>query len=149
MDRKYYDGLSGGIFLIGLGLLFLVPGLGIWPWILVVIACSQLPMSLARKQGWMAWQGFVWMVGLALLFASGFFFPGILIVLGVSALLGATTRQHQSSPFASKPSAATPTAPVVEDEQWVTPAALQPDAPTEPAPAAEAADKGKTQKLAD
>jgi hypothetical protein len=146
MDKKYYDGLSGGIFLIGLGLLFLVPGLGIWPWILVVIACSQLPMSLARKQGWMAWQDFVWMVGLALLFASGFFFPGILIVLGVSALLGATTRQHQSSPFASKPGAATPAAP---SAPWATPTALQPDAPTESVPAAEAADKGKTQKLAD
>ena len=94
-DKRYYEALSAGLFLIGLGILFLVPGLGIWPWILAVIGIANLPASLAHKKGW-----FVWLVGLAILFASGYFWPGILILIGLSMLLGALTRQSEGSPFA-------------------------------------------------
>jgi len=101
-DKKYYETLSGGIFLVGLGILFLVPGLGFWPWILVVIGLAGLPASLANNRGWIGWQGFLWMAGLALLFWSGYFWPGILILLGVSTLIGALTRESEGSPFASQ-----------------------------------------------
>jgi len=100
-DKRYYEGLSAGLFLIGLGILFLVPGLGIWPWILAVIGIANLPASLAHKKGWYAWQGFVWLVGLAILFASGQFWPGLLILIGVSMIFGALTRQSEGSPFAT------------------------------------------------
>ena len=102
MDRKYYDTLSGGILLIGLGVLFLT-GRGFWPWILVVIAFAQLPTLMAQKKGWMAWQGFFWLMGMAVLFASGRFWPGILILLGVTALIGALTKDSEGSPFAGPP----------------------------------------------
>lgn len=102
-DEKYYHALSGGIFLIGLGVLFLVPGLSFWPWILVVIGLAGLPTSLANKRGWFGWQGFFWLTGLAILFASGHFWPGILILVGVSILVGALTRESEGSPFASRP----------------------------------------------
>jgi hypothetical protein len=95
-----HDGLSGGLFLIGLGLILLLPGFGIWPWILAVIGISQLPTNLARKRGWYGWQSCFWLVGLAILFATGFFWPGILIAIGMSMLLGALTREDESSPFA-------------------------------------------------
>jgi hypothetical protein len=101
MDSKHYETLSGGIFLIGLGIIFLVPGFGFWPWILVVAGAAGLPAALAAKKGWLGWQGFFWMVGLAVLFASGFFWPGILILAGISTLIGALTRENEGSPFAS------------------------------------------------
>ena len=104
MSSKTYQGLSGGIFLIGLGLLFLT-GIGIWPWILVVIGLSSLPASLAAKKGWYGWQGSLWLIGLAILFWSGHFFPGILILVGLSALGGALTRDAAGSPFESAQSA--------------------------------------------
>ena len=97
-QKKTYESISGGIFLIGLGILFLTD-LGFWPWILVVIGLSGLPASLAQNRGWYGWQGFLWMLGLAILFASGFFWPGILILIGLSMLVGAVTRGHESSPF--------------------------------------------------
>ena len=100
MDKKYYETLSAGIILIGLGVLFLVPGVGFWPWILVVVGLAGLPASLANKKGWLGWQGFFWLAGLAVLFATGFIWPGILILIGLSMLLGALTRQSEGSPFA-------------------------------------------------
>jgi hypothetical protein len=102
MDKKTYESLSAGIFLIGLGLLFLTH-IGFWPWILVVIGAAGLPASLAHQRGWYGWQGFFWMLGLAILFWSGFFWPGILILVGVSMLFGAATRESEGSPFASQP----------------------------------------------
>ncbi len=107
MNKKYYETLSAGILLIGLGVLFLVPGLGIWPWILLVVGLAGLPASLANKKGWLGWQGFFWLAGLAVLFATGAFWPGILILVGLSMLLGALTRQSEGSPFA-QPTATTP-----------------------------------------
>ena len=102
MEKKHFESISGGIFLIGLGIIFLVPSLGFWPWILVVCGLAGLPASLAAKRGWLGWQGLFWALGLALLFWSDFFWPGILILIGVSMLLGAITREGEGSPFASQ-----------------------------------------------
>jgi hypothetical protein len=117
MKREHYHTLSGGIFLIGLGLLFLLPGVGFWPWILVVIGAASLPESLAQNRGWMGWQGFFWLAGLAVLFASGYFWPGILILIGLSMLLGALTREISGSPFASSRSGQTEDGPFGVDER--------------------------------
>lgn len=110
-SKKTYESLSGGIFLIGLGILFLVPQVSFWPWILAVIGAAGLPASLATKKGWLGWQGFLWMLGLALLFASGYFWPGILILIGVTTLVGALSRDSTGSPFAS---------PKEAEEDWDT-----------------------------
>ena len=118
MAEKRYEALSGGVFLIGLGILFLVPGVGFWPWILVVIGLAGLPASLASKKGWLGWQGFFWLTGLAVLFASGFFWPGILILIGLSTIVGALTRESEGSPFARQPPESEPEARVGEDEPF-------------------------------
>lgn len=89
MKDERYVGMGMGIFLVGLGLIFLLPGVGIWPWILVVIGLAELPPALAAKRSWEAWQSAFWLIGLALLFWSGYFWPGILIMIGLSTLLGA------------------------------------------------------------
>lgn len=84
------DGLSGGIFMIGLGVLFLVEGIGFWPWILVLIGLTSLPSTIGRGDIEGGLQSFVWMCGLALLFSQpGLFFPGILILIGLSIMIGA------------------------------------------------------------
>ena len=78
------EGMSGGIFLIGLGVLFLVDEIDFWPWILLVIGLASVPGSIASEGLWAGLQGLVWMGGLAVLFASGQFFPGVLILIGLS-----------------------------------------------------------------
>ena len=81
-DRKSaLEGASGGIFLIGLGILFLSK-VEFFPWILVVIGLAGLPGSVARKGFWAGIQGFIWLTGLAI-------WPGILILVGLSILAGA------------------------------------------------------------
>ena len=110
MNTKTYSGLSAGIFLIGLGVLFL-SGIGMWPWILAVIGLASLPASMAAKQGWYGWQGSVWLIGLAILFATGHLFPGVLILAGISALGSALTRDAEGSPFADRRPAAPPVTP--------------------------------------
>ncbi len=101
MNKKNLEGLSGGILLIGLGIIFLTD-IGFWPWILVVVGLAGLPASVAMKRGWYGWQGFFWMAGLALLFWSGRFWPGILILVGLSALFGALTREGLAGPSAAR-----------------------------------------------
>jgi len=105
-QKQAYEGASAGILLIGLGVLFLT-GLGVWPWILLVVGLAGLPASLANHRGWYGWQGFFWMAGLAVLFATGQMWPGILILVGLSTLFGvlvkpgseAVNRGAPESPF--------------------------------------------------
>ncbi len=98
---KTFSGISGGVFLIGLGIIFLFDSVSVWPWILVVIGASSLPGALAADRGWYGWQSFFWLVGLAILFYTGLFWPGILILIGVSTLVGSLTRNTEGSPLSS------------------------------------------------
>jgi hypothetical protein len=124
-NARQLQNLSGGLFLIGLGILFLMPGVGFWPWILVVIGVSQLPASLASKRGWYGWQGFFWLVGLAIIFASGMFWPLILILVGLNVLLGAAMRDSAGSPFSGhKAATPAPAEPVAGQDE------AEPFAPT-------------------
>ncbi len=100
MTKRASESLSAGIILIGIGILFLVPGLSLWPWILAVIGLAGLPASLANQKGWLGWQSFFWLVGLAILFALNALWPGILVLVGISMILGALTRDSEGSPFA-------------------------------------------------
>lgn len=89
-SKSALEGMGGGIFLVGLGVLFLVDSISFWPWILVVIGLAGVPSSVANKGLWAGMQGLVWMVGLAILFTNpSMFFPGILIVIGLSIIAGA------------------------------------------------------------
>jgi predicted membrane protein len=106
MTKRALESLSAGIILIGMGILFLVPGLSFWPWILAVIGFAGLPASLANQKGWLGWQSFFWLVGLAILFALNALWPGILILIGISTILGALTRDSEGSPFAREPEGA-------------------------------------------
>lgn len=140
MGSRAYQGLSAGVFLIGLGVLLLAR-ISIWPWILVVVGLSSLPASLAVKKGWYGWQGSLWLIGLAILFATNQLFPGILILVGISALGSAITRDAEGSPFAGNagPTLPQPTPARSGATQPLTVADAEPDAepaekPEEPTP---------------
>lgn len=98
-QRAYvnWDGLTGGIWLIGLAVLFMTGWW--WPGILVLVGLSSLFSGLAHAPGGAgrlgAVQGAAWMIGLAIIAANNWWWPGMLVLVGISAALGAISfREH-------------------------------------------------------
>jgi len=87
LSKERVDQISGGVFLIGLALLF-TTGIGFWPGILFVIGASSLARGMAEGREWYSVQGALWMIGLGLFFTVGFNMPLLLIVIGLSMLFG-------------------------------------------------------------
>lgn len=83
--------ISGGVFLIGLGLLF-TNVLPWWPGIMFVIGASSIAKGLAQGRNWAAMQGGIWMIVIGLIFGLGWIgsmaWPLILIAIGASMLFG-------------------------------------------------------------
>jgi hypothetical protein len=91
--RSVTGGISGAIVLIGLALAFAFGGFNL-PIFFVALAFASLIGSfgsLNPRNAYSGIQGFVWLLGLALCFAIGFW-PWILVVAAISALLGALIR---------------------------------------------------------
>ncbi len=88
--RKMGDDLTGGLFLIGLAILFLTGTF--WPGILVLIGLSGMLSSFGHGKTRDGLSAFVFMSGLALLFATDAFWPGILILIGLLAIIQALIR---------------------------------------------------------
>ncbi len=90
-------GLAGGIFLIGLALAFFIGhGSFFLPILFVALAFSSLVGSLSTfnpRGAYGGLQGFIWLLGLAILFLPGVgFWPWILVLCGISAILGVLAR---------------------------------------------------------
>ncbi|MGI6376946.1 MAG: hypothetical protein ACOX3S_13255 [Anaerolineae bacterium] len=91
------DSMGAGIFLIGLGVVFLLRNrIDFLPWVLAVIAISRVPAALASDRGWEAWQAPFWLLGLAILFGTGLLWPGILVLVGLSMLLRAAAAKAKA-----------------------------------------------------
>ena len=82
--------LSGGLWLIGLGVLFLSGTF--WPGILVLVGLSAYLEQRARGQQQYALRSLLFAVGLALLFWTNWLWPGILLLLGVLAIISPELR---------------------------------------------------------
>lgn len=67
---KMLHGMGGSLFMIGLGVMFLLD-IGFWPWILLLIGITSVPSSIAEDGFWAGLQSLVWMGGLAIVFATG------------------------------------------------------------------------------
>ena len=96
-QRNSLGGLTGGIFLIGLALAFFIGGGHFFLTILfATLAFCALFGSLATlnpRGFYSGLQGFVWLLGLGVLFLPGVdFWPWILVLCGVSAILGVLAR---------------------------------------------------------
>ena len=85
--------MNGALWLIGLGVLFLMHA--IWPGILILVGISSYLMDSARGNQQKGLRTLVFFVGLALLTWTNRFFPGILILLGICALLSPEIRRGQ------------------------------------------------------
>ncbi|MAS35192.1 MAG: hypothetical protein CL610_14365 [Anaerolineaceae bacterium] len=86
VSKARADQVSGGVFLIGLALLFMTGYW--WPGILFVIGASTMARGVAEGRDWYSVPGGLWMIGLGLVFAFGFNWPLLLILIGVSMLFG-------------------------------------------------------------
>lgn len=84
---KRAEQVGGGVFLIGLALLFMGQ-IAFWPGILYVIGASSLARAVVERSVWSALSGLVWLFGLAFLFTTGLWWPGILILIGLSMVFG-------------------------------------------------------------
>jgi hypothetical protein len=97
MRRSYrtgLGGLAGGFFFIGLALAFALSswfgGSGFLFFLFAGLAFASLfgsATSMNPRGLYGGLQGFVWLMGLAILFVIGFW-PWILVLLGISAILG-------------------------------------------------------------
>jgi hypothetical protein len=90
-NKDAFHGMTGGIILIGIGIIFLA-NIDFFPAILVVIGLAGLPESVAQKGFWAGIQSAVWLIGIAVLFVYDIFWPGILILIGLSMLAGGLVR---------------------------------------------------------
>jgi hypothetical protein len=88
VPKERADQISGGVFLIGLAILFLPNGIGFWPGILFVIGASSLARGMAEGQAWYSVQGALWMFGIGFLFLFGFNLAILLIIMGLTMLFG-------------------------------------------------------------
>jgi hypothetical protein len=83
-------GIIGGLFLIGLALLFATGT--IWPGILVLVGITAFVGAATNGEARGGFIGAAFMVGMAFLFASDTFWPGILVLVGITAILGAVLK---------------------------------------------------------
>nr|MBC7244222.1 hypothetical protein [Chloroflexota bacterium] len=92
-----YGTLSAGLLLIGMGIIFLLKQ-PLFPAILAVVGVSSIIAGLSTGRGWYSIQSGLWLIGLFFLFYFDILWPGILILIGLSALIGALTRSMLTSP---------------------------------------------------
>lgn len=85
-----WGGASGGIFLIGLAILFLTNTF--WPGILVLLGITGFLSSAAGGRPWAGVSTAVFFIGLAIIAATDTWWPGILVLLGISFIIGALRR---------------------------------------------------------
>jgi uncharacterized membrane protein len=89
ISRARAGQITGGVFLIGLGLLF---ALGwFWPGILYLIGTTALVEGFTETEGRKrsgALQGGLFMIGMGVVFTLGFNLPLLFIILGVMTILG-------------------------------------------------------------
>lgn len=81
------ENAGGAIVLIGIGLIFLLD-INFWPWILFVVAVPALLGGIAKDGLWAGLQGALWLVGIGVIALLDIWWPGILILIGISMLVG-------------------------------------------------------------
>ncbi len=87
VSKERADQIAGGVFLIGLGLLF-TGVVSFWPGILFVMGMSNIARGMAEGRAWYNVSGGLWLIGLGVVFLFNFSWPLILILIGLSMLVG-------------------------------------------------------------
>jgi hypothetical protein len=88
-SEQQANALTGGIWLIGFGILFATRSW--WPGILVMFGITALVQGLVRGRGWYALHGGIWVIFIgvwaALRFSIAFLFIGLGVYVIVSAFV--------------------------------------------------------------
>jgi hypothetical protein len=87
VSKQHADQIAGGVFFIGLGLLF-TDVIDFWPGILFVLGAASLARGMAEGRAWYTVSGGLWLIGLGMVFLFGFSWPLLLILIGASMLVG-------------------------------------------------------------
>lgn len=95
-SKERAEQVAGGVFLIGLAVLFL-GNVSFFPGILFVIGASAIARGVAEGQDWYNVPGGLSMIGIGLLFWFGFSWPMLLIFIGASMLLGKSWHNQHNS----------------------------------------------------
>lgn len=102
-QRNPMRAVASGIFLIGLAFAFFVAGGNYFlPLLFVALAVSSLFGTFSTFRPGAIYgglQGFVWLLGLAFLFWTGWWWPGVLFIVGISAIVGALARPIMAGMF--------------------------------------------------
>lgn len=93
VSKERADQIAGGVFLIGLGLLF-TGVVSFWPGILFVIGLSNIARGMAEGRAWYNVSGGLWLIGLGVVFLFNFSWPLILILIGLSMLVGYSFKEN-------------------------------------------------------
>jgi hypothetical protein len=95
--KEHHHAILGGLWLIGLGLLFATGRW--WPGIMFIIAITTIVEGCFNGQPWYGVQSGYWAAFIGVWALAGFSFAFLLVGLGISTILGALVKP---SPF-SKP----------------------------------------------
>ncbi len=90
LDRERAGQIVGGVWLIGLGLLFYTHAW--WPGILFVIGASAIVEGLVKGRGWYAFQGGFWAIAIGVWALYNFHLAVLFVGLGASMILLAIFR---------------------------------------------------------
>ncbi|MGQ9888882.1 MAG: hypothetical protein ACUVSX_10390 [Aggregatilineales bacterium] len=93
-NSKRAEQVSGGVLLIGLALLFM-GGIAFCPGILYVIGASVLARAVIERSVSSALNSLVWLFGLAFLFTTDWWWPGIVALVGLSMVLSAIDKHDK------------------------------------------------------
>lgn len=90
------DAEKAGLIIFLAGLSFCVYLNAFWPWFLIVMGLTQLPIMLSRRQSRRGSQFFILLSGLALLFHfNQYLLPGIVLLVAVIFALETLFRRHK------------------------------------------------------
>ena len=82
--------IHAAVWLIGMGVLFWTGAW--WPGIMFLIGISAIVQGLTEGQGWYAFQGGLWAIGIGVWALFRFNIALFFVVVGLSVLLGAFVR---------------------------------------------------------
>lgn len=102
-NKKRADQVSGGVFLIGLTILFMLDGFW-WPGIMFVIGASLIARTMAEGKPWQSATSAFWIIGIGVVFwlpsilsiNFGNLWPLMLLAIGLFMLLGGGKKLNTS-----------------------------------------------------